>query len=71
MKNIKTNILLFTMLAASPLTVGAQTVDDADSAMAKKKVHVAFRDVDADRLLGGVSYVDMEELHKKDHLNRK
>ena len=67
MKNIKTNILLFTMLAASPLTVGAQTVDDADSAMAKKKVHVAFRDVDADRLLGGVSYVDMEELHKKDH----
>ena len=49
------------------MTVGAQTVDDADSAMAKKKVHVAFRDVDADRLLGGVSYVDMEELHKKDH----
>ena len=59
MKNIKTNILLFAMLAASPLTVGAQAPDDADSTVAKKKVHVAFRDVDADHLLGGVSYVDM------------
>ena len=67
MKNIKTNILLFAMLAASPLTVGAQAPDDADSTVAKKKVHVAFRDVDADHLLGGVSYVDMEELSKKDY----
>ena len=55
------------MLAASPMTVNAQTVDDADSVVAKKKVHVAFRDVDADHLLGGVSYVDMEELSKKDY----
>ena len=55
------------MLAASPLTVNAQTADDADSIAAKKKVHVAFRDKDADHLLGGVSYVDMEELQKKDY----
>ena len=67
MKHIKTNIFLFAMLAASPLTVNAQTADDADSTVAKKKVHVAFRDIDADHLLGGVSYVDMEELSKKDY----
>ncbi|MCR5679223.1 MAG: SusC/RagA family TonB-linked outer membrane protein [Prevotella sp.] len=58
------------MLTASPLTVNAQTadeVDDADSIVVKKKVHVAFRDKDADHLLGGISYVDMEELQKKDY----
>ena len=67
MKNIKTNIFLFAMLAASPMTVNAQTTADADSTVAKKKVHVAFRDKDADHLLGGVSYIDMEELQKKDY----
>jgi TonB-linked SusC/RagA family outer membrane protein len=67
MKHIKTNIFLFAMLAASPLTVNAQTADDADSTVVKKKVHVAFRDKDADQLLGGISYVDMEELAKKDY----
>lgn len=67
MKKIKTNIFLFAMMAAAPLTAGAQTADDADSTVVKKKVHVAFRDVDADHLLGGVSYVDMEELSKKDY----
>ena len=67
MKNIKTNIFLFAMVAASPLTVNAQVADDADSIAAKKKVHVAFRDKDADHLLGGISYVDMEELSKKDY----
>ena len=67
MKKIKTNIFLFAMLAASPLTINAQTTDDADSVVAKKKVHVAYRDKDADHLLGGVSYVDMEELSKKDY----
>ncbi len=56
------------MMAASPLTAFAQEVaDDADSTVVKKKVHVAFRDIDADHLLGGVSYVDMEELSKKDY----
>lgn len=66
MKNIKSNILLFAMLSASPMMVNAQTTDDnADEA--KKKVHVAFRDKDADQLLGGISYVDMEELSKKDY----
>ena len=64
---MKTNILLFAMMAASPLTVNAQTADDADSTVVKKKVHVAFRDKDADHLLGGISYVDMEELQKKDY----
>ena len=67
MKNLKTNIFLFAMLAASPMTVNAQTTDDADSTVAKKKVHVAFREKDADHLLGGISYVDMEELQKKDY----
>ena len=67
MKNIKTNILLFAMFAVSPLTVNAQVTDEADSIVAKKKVHVAFRDKDPDHLLGGISYVDMEELQKKDY----
>ena len=67
MKNLKTNIFLFAMLAASPMTANAQAADDADSTVVKKKVHVAFRDKDADQLLGGISYVDMEELSKKDY----
>jgi len=67
MKRIKTNIFLFAMFAASSLTVNAQTADDGDSIVAKKKVHVAFGDKDADHLLGGISYVDMEELQKKDY----
>ena len=67
MKHIKRNIFLFAMVAVSPLAINGQTVDDTDSIVAKKKVHVAFRDIDADHLLGGVSYVDMEELSKKDY----
>ena len=67
MKNLKTNIFLLATFAVSPLTVNGQTTDDADSTVAKKKVHVAFRDKDADHLLGGISYVDMEELQKKDY----
>ena len=67
MKSIKTSIFLFAMMAASPLVVNAQTADDADTTVVKKKVHVAFRDKDPDHLLGGVSYVDMEELQKKDY----
>ena len=64
------------MLVASPLTVNAQEAAAAPDSVAnsgavptvaKKKVHVAFRDKDADHLLGGVSYVDMEELSKKDY----
>ena len=59
------------MLAVSPLTVNAQLADDvedaADTIVVKKKVHVAFRDKDPDHLLGGISYVDMEELQKKDY----
>ena len=67
MKDIKTNLFLFAMLAASPLTANALAADDADSTVTKKKVHVAFRDKDADQLLGGIAYVDMEELSKKDY----
>ena len=66
MKNIKTNIFLFAMMASS-LTVNAQTVDEGDSLVVKKKVHVAFGEKDAEHLLGGISYVDMEELSKKDY----
>ena len=54
------------LLMGSVCSVG-QTADDADSTVVKKKVHVAFRDKDPDHLLGGVSYVDMEELSKKDY----
>ena len=71
MKSIISNIFLFAMFAASPLTASAQaadeTTDEADSIVVKKKVHVAFRDKDPDHLLGGISYVDMEELQKKDY----
>ena len=70
MKSIKTNIFLLAMMAAAPLAAVAQTAegaDAADSTVVKKKVHVAFRDVDADHLLGGISYVDMEELAKKNY----
>lgn len=67
MKNIKTNIFLFAMLTASPLMVNSQTINEGDSTVAKQKVHVAFHDVDADNLLGGISYIDMEELQKKDY----
>ena len=71
MKNIKTNIFLFAVFAVSPLMVNAQSADEvtygADTITAKKKVHVAFRDKDADHLLGGISYVDVEELQKKDY----
>ena len=68
MKHIKRNIFLFAMFAVSPVTANAQTDDDADSTVVKKKVHVAFRDKDPDHLLGGISYVDMEELQKKDYM---
>ena len=64
---ITTNIFLFAILAVAPLAVNAQITDGADSIVAKKKVHVAFRDKDADHLLGGISYVDMEELQNKDY----
>ena len=64
---IKTNIFLFAILAVAPLAVNAQITDGADSIVAKKKVHVAFRDKDADHLLGGISYVDVEELQNKDY----
>ena len=67
MKQIVTNIFLLATFAVSPLAANAQTADDGDSLVAKKKVHVAFRDKDADHLLGGISYVDMEELSKKDY----
>jgi len=67
MKKIVTNIFLLATVAVSPLAVNAQTAEDGDSVVAKKKVHVAFRDMDADQLLGGVAYVDMEELQKKDY----
>ena len=67
MKRMKTNIFLLAMMAVSPMAVDAQTNVGGDTIQAKKKVHVAFRDKDADQLLGGVAYVDMEELQKKDY----
>ena len=67
MKRIKSNIFLLALFAASSLTVYAQDADETDSLLAIKKVHVAFRDQAPDHLLGGISYVDMEELQKKDY----
>ncbi len=70
MKKIKIDILLFAMLAASPMVVNAQTADEAegaDTTVVKKKVHVAFRDKDPDHLLRGLSYVDVEELQQQDY----
>ena len=67
MKDIITKVLLTCALAASAPVVGAQTTADADTAQAKRKVHVAFREKDADHLLGGISYIDMEELQQKDY----
>ncbi|MBO7129866.1 MAG: SusC/RagA family TonB-linked outer membrane protein [Bacteroidaceae bacterium] len=58
------------MLLFGSVSSVAQTADDAeevDTTVVKKKVHVAFRDKDPDHLLGGISYVDMEELQKKDY----
>lgn len=55
------------MLLIGSVSSAAQTAVEADSTVAKKKVHVAFRDKDADHLLGGISYIDMEELQKKDY----
>lgn len=67
MKEYKRNLFLYAMLAISALTSNAQIIDDVDTLVAKKKVHVAFRDKDSDQILGGISYVDMEELLKKDY----
>ena len=55
------------MGAVLPTTANAQSAEAGDTIVAKKKVHVAFRDKDADQILGGVAYVDMEELQKKDY----
>ena len=63
----KINYVIAGMLLIGSVSSVAQTVDDADSTVVKKKVHVAFRDKDPEHLLGGVSYVDMEELQKKDY----
>ena len=63
----KINYVIAGLLLIGSVSSAAQTADDADSTVVKKKVHVAFRDKDADHLLGGVSYVDMEELQKKDY----
>ena len=67
MKRMKTNIFLLALMVGSPLAANAQTTNGGDTVQAKKNVHVAFREKDADHLLGGVAYVDMEELQKKDY----
>ena len=67
MKQIVANIILLAMGAVLPTTANAQSAEAGDTIVAKKKVHVAFRDKDADQILGGVAYVDMEELQKKDY----
>ena len=68
MKQIVRNIFLLAIGAVVPMTGYGQTAEEADgdTIVAKKKVHVAFRDMDADHLLGGISYVDMEERSKED-----
>ena len=64
----KIKYVIVGMLLIGSVSSVAQTADEAaDSVVVKKKVHIAFRDKDPDHLLGGISYVDMEELQKKDY----
>lgn len=57
---------LCAMLAASPILTYAQNGEEAATTDEDgKKVHVAFREVEKDDLLGGVSVVDVKELTKK------
>ena len=70
MKHIYKGLVLCGAFAFSAMQVQAQTtLEDFENLAAElegdEKVEVAFRSVDEQDLLGGVSVIDMEELNKK------
>lgn len=72
MKHIQIKSILCAALAASvalPATAQEQQVELNDSLAAKDDgmVQVAFRSVAQEELLGGVSFIDMDELTKKNY----
>lgn len=70
MKYIKRRFIAAGLCASMALTVGAQevAVNQTDSLTAStKKVNVAFGQVAADDLLGGISVVDVESLMEKNY----
>ena len=59
-------MILGAFIAALPSAATAQDeLDGAADSIADQKVHVAFREVDQSDLMGGVSFVDMENLFEK------
>lgn len=60
-------IAILPAVVASSLAVTANAAD-TDSVQGKD-VHVAFRTVEQDEVLGGVSVLDMEDLLKKNYIN--
>lgn len=65
----KKYILYAAMLAASPITMNAQTTADETEAQATQDpmVQVAYRKVAQSDLLGSISVIDYEELTKKNY----
>ena len=63
----KKYILYAAMLAASPITMNAQTTADETEAQAIQDpmVQVAYKKVAQSDLLGSISVIDYEELTKK------
>lgn len=60
--------MVFAALAAPLMAVEANAAgNDSDSLAGKQKVHVAFRDMNAEDILGGVSVVNYEELAEKNY----
>ena len=67
MKYLKSRFILLAMLAASPM-MNAQTAEnDTDTAGSEDKVHVAYRDVAEEDLLGSVAVLDYEKLTEKNY----
>ena len=67
MKYIKSSFILLAMLAASPLMNAQVAENDADTAGDEPKVHVAYRDVAEEDLLGSVAVLDYEALTEKNY----
>ena len=68
MKYIKSTFILSAMLAVSPFTMNAQTVEnEADKSESDAQVQVAYRKVAEGDLLGSVAVLDYEELTDKNY----
>lgn len=66
MKHNKARFILYAMLLASPFTMSAQTAED-ETLGSEPKVHVAYRDVAEEDLLGSVAVIDYEKLTDKNY----